>query len=318
MSLGRQVADSVRGTAAAFSHGRTRGLEKRLIWILGSPRSGSTWLVNLLAADRRVIQIDEPLLGTHLGVPMFGLLGVPPERLSANALRLVDVRRDVPSYFFSKSYERSWRGPLRRLILARLGAEARAKAAARSIRNPVIAIKEPGGSLGADVLMQVMPGSRMIFLLRDGRDVVDSELDAMRPGGWVSSLLHGYASPDADRLNFVNLQSHAWLTRTCAVERAFAAHDPGRRVLVQYEALRAEPAKELFRILDALELDLARDEIRSAVAATQFENIPKSRRGPGKFARSATPGLWRDNLTPDEQRRMEEVMGPKLRQYGYS
>jgi hypothetical protein len=33
--------------------------------------------------------------------------------------------------------------------------------------------------------------------------------------------------------------------------------------------------------------------------------------------RAATPGLWRENLTEDEQRTMHEIMGAKLAELGY-
>jgi hypothetical protein len=33
--------------------------------------------------------------------------------------------------------------------------------------------------------------------------------------------------------------------------------------------------------------------------------------------RAATPGLWRENLTEDEQRTMDEIMGAKLAELGY-
>ena len=43
-------------------------LESRLVWVLGSPRSGSTWLSSLLRASPRVVRVDEPGIGVHLGV----------------------------------------------------------------------------------------------------------------------------------------------------------------------------------------------------------------------------------------------------------
>jgi hypothetical protein len=42
--------------------------EDRLAWIFGSSRSGSTWLLRMLAALDGVVAIDDPHLGHHLGV----------------------------------------------------------------------------------------------------------------------------------------------------------------------------------------------------------------------------------------------------------
>ena len=47
-------------------------------------------------------------------------------------------------------------------------------------------IKEPNGSHGADVVMSILSRSRMIFQLRDGRDVIDSILHAHSGGGWLA------------------------------------------------------------------------------------------------------------------------------------
>jgi hypothetical protein len=53
------------------------------------------------------------------------------------------------------------------------------------------------------------------------------------------------------------------------------------------------------------------------VAELSFEAIPAESRGPGRFARAATPGLWRENLSTEEQRLLMDVIGPKLQQLGY-
>jgi hypothetical protein len=44
-------------------------------------------------------------------------------------------------------------------------------------------IKEPNGSVGAPLLTEALPESRMILLVRDPSDVISSLLDAAREGG---------------------------------------------------------------------------------------------------------------------------------------
>jgi hypothetical protein len=53
------------------------------------------------------------------------------------------------------------------------------------------------------------------------------------------------------------------------------------------------------------------------VESQAFDRLPPEHRGPGKIFRAASPGLWRENLTPPEQEVLERVMGSKLRELGY-
>ena len=84
--------------------------------------------------------------------------------------------------------------------------------------------------------MAAMPRSRLLFLLRDGRDVVDSDLAANKQGSWIGREFPGARgiSP-AERLDFVVQSAHKWLWRTEVVQAAFAAH-PGPKQMVRYEA----------------------------------------------------------------------------------
>src|SRR5688500_16697304 len=93
-------------------------LESRLVWILGSPRSGSTWLLSLMAASPRIVRVDEPGIGVHLGVLVAEAAG-PSAVGDAGGLVFRELREDDPDYFFSNRYEDAWRPALRRLILER-------------------------------------------------------------------------------------------------------------------------------------------------------------------------------------------------------
>jgi hypothetical protein len=125
-----------------------------------------------------VIPINEPYISHH----------VSPALGESAIITLHSYRRDAPDYFLSDRYAEAWRAPLRTLVLARLAAQADAISERHSLRDPLAVIKEPNGSLGADLVMSLFPRSRLILLLRDGRDVVDSMLDAQAPGAWLATL----------------------------------------------------------------------------------------------------------------------------------
>lgn len=289
-------------------------LESRLIWIMGSPRSGSTWLLNLLALDAQVVKCDEPGIGSHLAVSLSAVTGMRPLDVPASQSRLNDFRRTADDYFFAARYRSTWEPNLRALLLARFDAHMRDKG------NPTgkfLLIKEPHGSLGADVLLSTLPRSKLLFLLRDGRDVVDSELDAASAGAWGSSQLEGYEASDLDRRGYIRDRAHAWRWKTAIVDQAYRAHPPHLRRLARYEDLREQPQKVLSEVAEWIGLDIGADRIRDRAHRLSFENLPPEQRGSGKFARAATPGLWRQNLSLEEQRLLTDIIGDELRKHGY-
>src|ERR671934_1887824 len=115
--------------------------EDRLVWIFGSSRSGSTWLLRMLAELEGTVPIDDPHLGHHLGVwrpiPLAWAAGERSEDLST----LNEVKRDKPSYFFSDRYRDDWAPALRDLIVARFDAEV-ADAPRDAEARPIVIVKE--------------------------------------------------------------------------------------------------------------------------------------------------------------------------------
>ena len=245
--------------------------------------------MNLLAADHHVLKIDEPGIGAHLGVPISGLngmraLNVPPERARIN-----DFREEAGDYFFASRYQPVWQPLLRELILGRFEAQVRDSDIDES--RAVVVIKEPHGSLAADLLMSTLPRSRMLFLLRDGRDVVDSELDATARGSWGSAQLEGFETSDVYRSAFIRERAHAWLWKTAIVDRVFHAHPAELRRMVRYEDLVADPEPILTDLVAWLDLQLGADEIAETAQRLSFKALPPESRGSGTFARAASPGL---------------------------
>src|SRR5690606_14056035 len=133
-----------------------------------------------------------------------------------------------------------------------------------------------------DHVMDLFPGSRVIFLLRDGRDVVDSWLAAYRPGSWAPAGGAFPATPGGREL-LVRWQSAVWAFRTDVVQRTFERLPPERRVLVRYEDLVADPVRQLERIGEVLPVPSPRRALAAAAAAHDYERVPPSDKGQDKF-----------------------------------
>lgn len=284
-----------------------------LAWIFGSSRSGSTWLLRMLSDLRGVVPIDDPHLGHHLGVwrpiPLAWAIG---KEDSPELSTLLDLKADEPGYFFAERFRDSWWQPLRDLIEARFEAQARELNGSRSA-PPAYVVKEPGSHV-APLLAELFPESKLVFLLRDGRDVVDSWLDAYSEGSWA---IRGGAFPVAPegRVALIRWLSAVWVFRSRAVCRAFETRDPGDRVLVRYERLRASTQESLEEVCATL--GLTAEGLEQVVARHRFEQLPATSRGPGSESRVATPGAWRENLSAEEQAAMHEVLGETLAELGY-
>jgi Sulfotransferase domain len=270
----------------------------------------------MLSELERVIPIDDPHIGHHLGVwrpiPLAWATAKDPPKLGT----LADYKRKKRDYLFSDRYRDTWMPQLRELISARFEAQAAQDIArAGGIEQPLVVVKEPG-SHAADTIMDLFPDSSLIFLLRDGRDVVDSWLDAYKDGSWATDE-GAYPLDETGRPALIRWQSSVWLHRTEIVQETFARTDPERRVLIRYEEMRADPVAALGRISEMLGIDATREQLEEIAGTHDFSAVPTSDKGTGREIRRAAPGGWADQMTEQEITEMHEILGEKLAELGY-
>lgn len=144
---------------------RTDGVNpENVVWIFCTGRSGSTWLRGMLE-ELVVCKVwEEPKVGQLFGEFYDG----------ARQGRLVST-----NFVMGNPTRKAWMKALRNFVLD----TARAAHPTITPRHYLI-VKEPDGAIGAPLLMEALPESRMVLLTRDPRDVAASALNAMRKGGW--------------------------------------------------------------------------------------------------------------------------------------
>lgn len=305
-----------------------RRLETTSVWVFSTARSGSTWLSqDILCWKGRARPMDEPGLGK-----MFAPLDWVAERfydLGKKATHFESgldydrkdrMRSDgsvIPpferSFIFARQENQIWSAQNWNLYLDLIR-----ETAFRHVVNEwgvidydSVVFKMPNDSHAADVIMQAFPDSFMIFLMRDGRDVLKSRFSP-------------FGSPDLAetkdrqlRLHAVAFYSHFWNFQVDIMQSAFDYHSPDRRVLVHYEDLRREPAQWVSLIFDRIGASLSDDELAEVVAQTSLENIPASQKGPDKPRQTGLVGRYGDVFTEEEIGLMEAIMGPNLLRFGY-
>ena len=313
----------------------TAGLEERLTWIWGSPRSGSSWLLQLLADPLDVefdaplgfspsprapepspalVPIDELLFASHL-VPWDG---EPAEMLGEWWPGSVNGYCHVrPGYFLSDAYAEIWRPGMRRLLLERVQAVVdRARAAVPALpARPDVVLKETPSGHGADQVMSLLPRSRALLLNRDPRDVVDSLLHAFQPGGFMA-VQYGKAYATADeRAEGAAWAAKLWAMSTDVGSAALARHDPALGRAVRYEDLLADTAGGLSSLLEWIGIEREPEAVMATVERRSFAQAAES--GDLRRTRSARPGRWRESLSEREVEIVTAIAGERITRLGY-
>jgi hypothetical protein len=291
-----------------FRVGTGRINPENIVWILGSPRTGSTWLSEILG------ELDGHALWKE---PFFGVVLNLRNNLAHRGYL------DSKQFLLGEPYRDVWLGSMRRLFLD-----------VGQVKFPNIApkhhliIKEPNGSISAPLIMEAFPESKLVFLVRDSRDVVASLLDAAKKGSWygydkfeasVADAVLRNGGPDSpengSQDEFVERLARNYVSNVSAVREAYARHAEGAKILVRYEDLRENPREWVSRICDSLSIEVDEEQLTQAVEKHAWENIPREKRGQGKFHRKASAGGWKEDLTPEEARKVEEITGPLLKEF---
>lgn len=271
---------------------------QNIIWVFGSGRTGSNWLAAMMDEIEGHAVWQEPRIGA-----LFAFYYTASKR------------QDGEHFILGSPYKETWLRSIRSFILE--GATARFPEVAQ---GGYLIIREPTGSAGAPLLAEALPESRVIFLIRDSRDVIASFLDGSKQGGWLyqrsskENLKRRYGSIEENSDAFVKTRADMYLLHMGRAKQAYDAHE-GPKVLVKYEDLRADTLEIMKRIYATLEIDVDEQELAGAVEKYAWERIPEEYKGEGKFHRKATPGGWREDLTPNQVKIVEEITAPLLDEF---
>lgn len=281
----------------------------RLVFLVGAPRSGTTWLQSLLGADPTVVTPQETDLFSTFVAPLQAAWDEQVGR-SADEQRARRTK-GLPAVLSDADFEDLMATLIRRVLDRVHDLDPAAT---------VIVEKSPSHSRHVDLIARYLPDAAFVHILRDGRDVAASLQAASK--GWGSYWAPA-ATPRAAR---------AWKESVLGARRAAAT---GRYTEVRYEDLRAGRTAPLCETFAACGIDL--DDARAAGLLAEFSldrmkdgTAPSTialggsmaerhdaLREPAGFFGHGDTGGWRATWTDDDRLRFDETAGDLLVDLGY-
>jgi hypothetical protein len=277
-----------------------------IVWVFGMIRTGSTWLGSMMGELEGHPMWDEPRIGQLFGHFFY-------DRAFHH--------RNSKNFIMSSERKGAWLRSIRAFVLDAIEAKYPLLA-----EGGYLVIKESFGSMGAPLLAEALPESRMVFLIRDPRNVVPSALEAAREGGLANELegneigreevLDGVDEQPTSRTErhphaLVEKLARMYLQYVGNAKKAYEGH-AGPKALVRYEDLLADTLGTMKRIYSELGMAVDEEKLARVVEKHSWERLSEEKEGNGKFHRKAIVERWREKLTGEQVEIVERITAPLM------
>ncbi|MGH9561821.1 MAG: sulfotransferase family protein [Terracidiphilus sp.] len=277
-----------------------------LVFVAGCARSGTTWFQRILASHPKIRTGPEShLFDHHIGPQLIAWdsSGDPTKPRAAGL-----------SCYFSRE---EFRSILKSNLVQLLNPMVQ-----NLSPGEVFLEKTPDNALYLPQIFELLPRARVIYVLRDARDVVSS---LTAPESW----LFNWAPSNA------RMAAEFWVRRIKAVRDAMPSIPAGQFHQIRYEALLDSPVEVMRGTADFLGLDWSLADIEKAVEANRADQARKTggtpipvygdraeRSGPvlvepKGFIRRAKSGAWKKDLSLVQQFWVWRVAHATMAENGY-
>jgi hypothetical protein len=267
---------------------------KTLVFLVGAPRSGTTWLQLLLARSPAIATAQE----THLYDLFFRSMLEQWEHLERTNQK-VGLNKLLTREEF-------------RDLLRYVSASVFAKIAANKPAATVILEKTPNHVYCWREILETWPKAHFIHLIRDPRSVAASMRVASRT--WASQWASSRVSRNCQR----------WISDV-SNGRQIPSQTPNYQEVTYDELLSNGPAT-LMRLLAGIGLSVDWDECQRYVDECKIDKLKAGKLSDAPFDvakmhpesfRVGTTDSWRSELSPWEIALVEHMAGPLMRELGF-
>jgi hypothetical protein len=269
-------------------------------WLASYPKSGSTWLALALGSLHRGGQSVE-FTGEAIGFPQ------------AASRDVFDTALGLESSNLTPEEDERLRPRLYELL-----AEQASEPLIRRVHSALV------NTSAGEPLLPLHLTQGAVYLVRDPRDVaisyahyidstIDTTIEVMRNPEALIAAKPGTIAP---------LLSQRLLTWSDHVESWLSANVP--LLLIRYEDMLQQPEETLVKVASFLNWNAEPAVVAAAVEATRFNRLQSEEEEHGyefgasrRFFRSGRSGGWREALSTDQVRRIEQDHGRMMMKLGY-
>ena len=280
-------------------------MKKDLFFIVGAPKSGTTWLQNLLDGHPDICCKGESHFANIFAPKLVNIINEHNRLISTKNKMLYDN--------FNKGYPQFSQQHVDYLITC--AAALLLNAQQDNMEFRCIGEKTPDHIYCLDVLASLFPHSKFIHIIRDGRDCAVS--------GWFHICRD---TPDLAKItyhtfyDYVKVFVNTW-SELVRLGLSFESKNPKRCLTLKYEDLHKDIDSNLIKLLEFLNMKVTPDIIQKCTESGAFKRLSKGReRGEEdrtSFYRKGIVGDWINYFDKKSLIFFENSAGNLLNSLGY-
>lgn len=268
-----------------------------IVFIVGCPRSGTTWVQNMLSEFSNVKTGAETELFNLYINRLYESWDKQIEKTSTHNRGKIGL----PFYMKEDEFKKVVTKFLNKLM-AKINPE-----------DKLFIEKTPGHAFSVELIHKIYPRAKFIHIVRDGRDVVASLVSASK--GWGSAW-----APKS-----LKQASRLWVNHVQSADKQLQKLPKELWMLIRYEDLLRDTKDKLKEICIFVGIDFNMEKDEKIFNKYDFCKLRKSRiqgfsknKEPEGFYRKGKAGSWRKEFNIVQKIRLNYYLKPLLKKFSYN